>query len=95
MDDQEFYYDVSYQRTKEGPVGAMRRSKLEDVAEWLKNDTAGLHFIIILRMPGSRRGCRIGRCREWNNVHFAVRWRHTSWYQMQKKMFQEDIERHS
>lgn len=56
MDDQEFYYDVSYQRTKEGPVGAMRRSKLEDVAEWLKNDTAGLHFIIILRMPGSPEG---------------------------------------
>lgn len=55
-EDQEFYYDVSYQRTKEGPVGAMRRSKLEDVAEWLKNDKAGLRFVIILRMPGSPEG---------------------------------------
>lgn len=53
MDEQEFYYDVSYQRTKEGPVGSMRRRSLEDVAEWLKNDKASLHFIIILRMPGS------------------------------------------
>lgn len=55
-EDQEFYYDVSYQRTKKGPVGAMRRSKLEDVAEWLKNDKAGLHLVIILRMPGSPEG---------------------------------------
>lgn len=30
--------------------------KLEDVAEWLKNDKAGLHFVIILRMPGSPEG---------------------------------------
>lgn len=40
-------------------MGAMRRSKLEDVAEWLKNDTAGLHFIIILRngrQPGGAAG---------------------------------------
>lgn len=56
MDEQEFYYDVGYQRTKEGPVGALRRSKLEDVAEWLKNDTAGLQFIIIMRMAGSPEG---------------------------------------
>jgi len=55
-EDQEFYYDVSYQRTKEGPVGTLHRSKLEDVAEWLKNDQKGLHFIIILRMPGSPDG---------------------------------------
>ena len=37
-------------------MGAMRRSKLEDVAEWLKNDKAGLHFVIILRIPGSPEG---------------------------------------
>lgn len=60
MDDQEFYYDVSYQRTKEGPVGAMRRSKLEDVAEWLKNDTAGLHFIIIRVCRAARRAAGSG-----------------------------------
>ena len=24
--------------------------------EWLKNDKAGLHFVIILRMPGSPEG---------------------------------------
>ena len=47
---------MSYQRTKEGPVGTLHRSKLEDVAEWLKNDQKGLHFIIILRMPGSPDG---------------------------------------
>lgn len=38
MREQEFYYDVSHQRTREGPVGCLRRSKLEDVAEWMKKN---------------------------------------------------------
>lgn len=56
MDEQEFYYDVSYQRTREGPVGCLRRSELEDVVEWMKENDGRFHFIMILHAAGSPEG---------------------------------------
>lgn len=53
MGEQEFYYDVSYRRTREGPVGCLRRSELEDVVEWMKENDGRFHFIMILRAAGS------------------------------------------
>lgn len=53
---QEFYYDVSYQREDNGPVGMLRRSDLEDVIAWMKKNAGDFKFFIILRMPGSPEG---------------------------------------
>lgn len=52
----ERYYDVSYQREKNGPVGALRRAELQSVADWLKENEGRLQFVIIMQMPGSPEG---------------------------------------
>lgn len=56
MEDQEYYFDVSYQRTREGPVGFLRRSDIESVVEWLKKNGGNLQFVMILRLPGNPDG---------------------------------------
>lgn len=56
MEDQEYYFDVSYQRTREGPVGFLRRSDIESVTEWLKKNGGKLQFVMILRLPGNPDG---------------------------------------
>ena len=52
----ECYYDVSHQREKNGPVGALRRAELQSVADWLKENEGRLQFVIIMQMPGSPEG---------------------------------------
>lgn len=52
----ECYYDVSYQKTKDGPVGSLRRTELQSVAEWMKENEGRLQFVIIMQMPGSPEG---------------------------------------
>ena len=52
----ECYYDVSYQREKNEPVGALRRAELQSVADWLKENEGRLQFVIIMQMPGSPEG---------------------------------------
>lgn len=52
----ECYYDVSYQREKNGPVGALRRAELQSVADWLKENEGRLQVVIIMQMPGSPEG---------------------------------------
>ena len=44
----ECYYDVSYQRTKDGPVGSLRQTELQSVAEWMKENEGRLQFVIIM-----------------------------------------------
>lgn len=56
MEDQEYYFDVSYQRTREGPVGFLRRSDIESVMEWLNKNGGKLQFVMILRLPGNPDG---------------------------------------
>ena len=56
MEEQEYYYDVSYRRTREGPVGFLYRSDFGSVADWLKENEGRLNFVIILRMSGSADG---------------------------------------
>ena len=56
MEDQEYYYDVSYRRTKQGPEGFVRRLDMESVTEWLKKNEGQLHIVMILRMPGNPEG---------------------------------------
>lgn len=53
MENQEYYYKVSYQRTKEGPMGVLRRPDMERVAEWLKENAGSVHFAMILQVKGS------------------------------------------
>lgn len=55
-EEQEYYYDISYQRESSGPVGMMPRSDLEDVIAWLQENAGAFKFLIILRMPGSPEG---------------------------------------
>ena len=56
MDEQRFYYDVSYQRTAQGPTGLIYRPNMDGVIDWLKENEGRLHFVIILRMPGNSDG---------------------------------------
>ena len=51
MENQEYYFDVSYQRSKDGPV-----PDIGSVMEWMQRNGESIHFALLLKMPGNADG---------------------------------------
>ena len=50
------YYDISFTRTKGGPVGVARRADMESVIQWLRKNEGRLNFVLVMVMPGEMPG---------------------------------------
>lgn len=46
------YYDISFQRSKTGPMGVARRPDMEAVIQWLRDNEGRIHFVMVMKMPG-------------------------------------------
>jgi len=61
MENQEYYFDVSYQRSKDGPVGMIYLPDIGSVMggvgmEWMQRNGESIHFALLLKMPGNADG---------------------------------------
>ena len=56
MENQEYYFDVSYQRSKDGPVGMIYLPDIGSVMEWMQKNGESIHFALLLKMPGNADG---------------------------------------
>lgn len=56
MEKQEYYFDVSYQRNKDGPVGMIYLPDIGSVMEWMQRNGESIHFALLLKMPGNADG---------------------------------------
>lgn len=56
MENQEYYFDVSYQRRKDGPVGMIYLPDIGSVMEWMQRNGESIHFALLLKMPGNADG---------------------------------------
>ena len=52
MDQELQYYDISFRRTEQGPLGVARRPDMESVIQWLKDNEGRLNFVMVMVMPG-------------------------------------------
>lgn len=46
------YYDISFRRTENGPIGLARRATMEAVIEWLQKNEGRLSMVLIMLLPG-------------------------------------------
>ena len=56
MENQEYYFDVSYQRSEDGPVGMICLPDIGSVMEWMQRNGESIHFALLLKMPGNADG---------------------------------------
>lgn len=56
MEHEGYYFDVSYRRSKDGPVGMITRPDIDGVLEWIRKNGENIQFAILLKMPGSADG---------------------------------------
>lgn len=54
--DEPHYFDLSYRKTQNGPLGVVRRADLEGVIEWLRKAEGRFCSVVILRLPGELPG---------------------------------------
>ena len=46
------YFDISYRKTPDGPMGMVRRADMNGVIDWLQKAAGRIHMVMIIRMPG-------------------------------------------
>ncbi len=52
MDQELHYYDISFRRTERGPLGVARRTDMDSVIQWLRENEGRLNMALIMVMPG-------------------------------------------
>lgn len=52
MDQELHYYDISFRRTERGPLGVARRTDMDSVIQWLRENEGRLNMVLIMAMPG-------------------------------------------
>lgn len=52
MDQELHYYDISFRRTERGPLGVARRTDMDSVIQWLRENEGRLNMVLIMVMPG-------------------------------------------
>lgn len=52
MDQELHYYDISFRRTERGPLGVARRTDMDSVIQWLRENEGRLNVVLIMVMPG-------------------------------------------
>lgn len=52
MDQELHYYDISFRRTERGPLGVARRTDMDSVIQWLRENEGRLNIVLIMVMPG-------------------------------------------
>lgn len=46
------YYDISFRRTKTGPLGVARRADMDGVIQWLRENEGRIDMVLVMTMPG-------------------------------------------
>lgn len=52
MDQELYYFDISFRRTARGPLGVARRADMAGVIQWLRENEGRLNMVLIMVMPG-------------------------------------------
>ena len=54
--DKLYYFDISYRRTSNGPMGVVRRADMDGVIDWIQKTSGQFQSVVILKLPGELPG---------------------------------------
>lgn len=85
MERQKYYFDVSYQYNKDGPVGMICLPDIGSVMEWMQRNGESIHFAILLKMPGNADRIRWWLGQQTAKVFLTRKGERFGWFSMAKK----------